>query len=88
MFGEVKLNVEQAPDIVTRDAFPERKQHPNLVDQFVSLSALAHVSRSSTSTLSSSIGVRSNSHVRSARLLSEVSLVGVNDCRGLSHVGK
>lgn len=70
----MNLKITQEPDIVTRDVFPERREHPNLNDQFVRLSAMQ-----SMSTRKSSAIILSNSHVRTTRLLSEVSLLRPRD---------
>ena len=67
------LSVRQAADHVTRDVFPKRREHSNLNDTFVKLSAVAQSNRPlATGSSSTQTGGRTNSNIRSMRLLSEV----------------
>jgi len=68
------------PEIVTRDIFPDRKEHPNLQDRFVELAALARTTSSNavrSNAATSSVAPLSNSYLRTPRLLSEV---GYDSC--------
>lgn len=62
------LGLMTDPDIVTRNVFPERRQHPNLSDAFIDLPILS-VSNVAPSLIP---GGKSNTNVRTARLLTEV----------------
>ena len=62
------LSKKATPDVVTRDVYPQRKQHPNLDDTFIALSDLP------TSAKGSALapGDRANAKMRTGRLLAEV----------------
>lgn len=71
----IKAVHKATPEIVTRDVFPKRKEHPNLHDRFVELSSLARATSSSvvgSNAAASSIAPQSKSYLRTPRLLSEV----------------
>jgi hypothetical protein len=71
----IKAANKATPEIVTRDVFPKRKEHPNLHDRFVELAALARATSSGavgSNAAASSIVPRPKSYLRTPRLLSEV----------------
>jgi hypothetical protein len=68
----IEADASQNPTVVTRDEFPQRRPHPNLGDEFVSLSSIAQSRDRYALSPSSASTPRSNSNLRPARLLSEV----------------
>ena len=68
------LSKRATPDVVTRDVYPQRKQHPNLDDTFIALSDLL------TSAKGSALapGDRANANMGIGRLLAEVRNVAAN----------
>lgn len=68
------MSKKAAPDVVTRDVYPQCKQHPNLDDTFIALSDLL------TSAKGSALapGDRANATIRTGRLLAEVRNVATN----------
>lgn len=70
------------PEIVTRDIFPQRKQHPSLDDAFVALASfdgtLNGTSRPAPTTSAVATKDRSNANQRPARLLAEIRNLNAN----------
>lgn len=67
----VRARREAVPEVVTRDVFPKRKEHPNLHDQFVELTSSNGRTRGNARA-ASAIADRSDSTLRSSRLLLEM----------------
>ena len=77
----LRLKHLATPDVVSRDIYPQRKQHPNLGDQFIAVSNMSRLSRVSetrTTSASTQPGSRSNANVRPARLLAELRNISAN----------
>jgi hypothetical protein len=62
------------PEIVTSDIFPQRKEHPNVNDQFVQLSAMAGNGPSGANQGSGAVNTHSDSNLRTSRILVEVGI--------------
>lgn len=68
------LSKKAAPDVVTRDVYPQCKRHPNLDDTFIALSDLPSSAKGSAL----APGDRTNATIRTGRLLAEVRNVAAN----------
>lgn len=66
------------PDVVTQDVYPARKEHENMKDSFVEVSALAQSSRKSNPNPKTTSKTPKGSNTRPARLLSELKNITAN----------
>jgi hypothetical protein len=66
------------PEIVNRDVFPVRRQHPALEDTFVQLSAMVKSSQHTEQSSNLASNESSRNNVRSTRLLTEIKNIATN----------
>jgi hypothetical protein len=62
------------PETVTGDVYPQRKEHPNVNDHFVQLSAVTGNGLGGANHGSGSVNAHSDSNLRTSRILVEVSI--------------